>query len=271
MKGNAMRNLLTVFVGLAVFQTALAADQPVSNSNPEIYLQSRLDKVVSLKDPIDAAIDLALTELADEHGLQGKIVFNREAFKAEGIDDPLAVMVKLPKLTGVRLSIILDRLVGQINGAWVIRDGHLEITTATALRAETNVNESDPEAAFKRTMPVVRLTLKDVPLRKALADLANRCDRTVIIAPQAGEKGDVPVSAKFANVPLDTAVELLADMAELKLVRKANALYVTTPERAEPLLADEEKRRETIRRQEELQLRRSEIEAKKPAAPAENK
>lgn len=264
-----MRRILVILFGFAVVPAAFSADQPVSNSNPDLLLQRQLAKIVAMKDPIDAAIDLALTELADEHVLQGKFVFNKEAFKAEGIDDPLVVMVKLPKLTGVRLSVILDRLVGQIGGAWLMREGHIEITTATALRTETNLNDADPDAGFKRTVPVVRFTLKDVPLRKALEDLANRCDRTVILAPQAGDKGDVSVSAKFANVPLDTAVELLADMADLKVVRKANALYVTTPERAESLLSEEEKRREAIRRQEELQLRHREIEAKKPAPPAE--
>lgn len=266
-----MRYIFVFSLVLVAATNSNAADPPVSNSDPERQLQLKLAKVVSMKDPIDAAIDLALTELAEEHGLQGKIVFCKEAFKAEGIDDPLAVMVKLPKLTGVRFCVILDRLVGQMGGAWVLRDGHIEITTAAAVRAEINVNDADPDAGFKRTMPLVRSTLKDIPLRKALEDLASRCDRTVIVAPQAGEKGDVQVSARFVNVPLDTAVELLADMAELKLVRKANALYVTTPEKAEPLLAEEEKRRETIRRQEELQLRTREIEAKKPAMPPEKK
>jgi hypothetical protein len=76
------------------------------------------------------------------------------------------------------------------------------------------------------------------------------------------------------NVPLDTAIELLADMVELKLVRKANVLYVTTPERAEPLLAEEEKRKAAIRQHEKNQILRLDLEAKKtqatpPAAPKE--
>jgi hypothetical protein len=119
-------------------------------------------------------------------------------------------------------------------------------------------------------MPLVRVTLKDVPLGTALADLGGNHEKTIIVAPQVGDKADMPVSIRLVNVPLDTAVELLADMAELKLVRKANVLYVTTPERAEPLLAIEEKRREITREQEKIQLERQKLEAAKPPPP-ENK
>jgi hypothetical protein len=42
----------------------------------------------------------------------------------------------------------------------------------------------------------------------------------------------------LTNVPLDTAVQLLADMAELKVVHRDNVLYVTTPEHAAKLEKD---------------------------------
>jgi hypothetical protein len=44
-------------------------------------------------------------------------------------------------------------------------------------------------------------------------------------------------------VPLDAAVRLLADMANLKLVRLANVYYVTSPPNARLLRKEDEERR----------------------------
>jgi hypothetical protein len=47
-----------------------------------------------------------------------------------------------------------------------------------------------------------------------------------------GEKGKTAVTARLINVPLDRAVRLLADMADLKAVLLGNVLYVTSKENA---------------------------------------
>ena len=44
-------------------------------------------------------------------------------------------------------------------------------------------------------------------------------------------------------MPLDVAVQLLADMADLKLVRIANVYYVTSPQNAKVLQKEEDKGR----------------------------
>ena len=242
---------------------------PIAQGSDEsVQLAQKLAKVIEMKDGIEAALDLALTELADEHGLQGKIVYDKEAFKTEGVDNVAELMVKLPKLTGAKLGTVLDKLLGQVNGTYLIRANLIEITTRAARKAELDLHESDPETLHRQSLPVVRMTFKEITLRTALDQLAEKYDRTIVVAPQVAEKADAQINARFVNVPLDTVVELLADMVDLKLVRKSNALYVTTPERAEPLNAVEEKRREAIREREMNQIKRLELEAKKPAAVA---
>ena len=47
-----------------------------------------------------------------------------------------------------------------------------------------------------------------------------------------GEKGKFPVTASLLNVPVDSAVLILAEMAELKPVLIDRVIYVTTPENA---------------------------------------
>ena len=66
-----------------------------------------------------------------------------------------------------------------------------------------------------------------------------------------GEKARRPITATFAHVPVDSAVQLLADMAGLRMVVVDNVLYVTSPENAKDLQAQVDaraaKRREAER------------------------
>ena len=49
-------------------------------------------------------------------------------------------------------------------------------------------------------------------------------------------------TATLTNVPIDTAVRLLADMAGLQVIQVDNVLYVTTPENATRFAAELQKR-----------------------------
>jgi len=51
------------------------------------------------------------------------------------------------------------------------------------------------------------------------------------------------VTATLNNVPIDTAVLILSDMADLRPVALDNVLYVTTSENAEYLRARQEEQR----------------------------
>jgi hypothetical protein len=210
-----------------------AAGPAYASGPPELV--SKLNKTVSMKAPIDAALDLVLTELAEEHGLTGKILLDVPAFKAAGVEDIRAAMVKLDRLNDVKVSTVLKGLLNQVDGTYLVRDTHILITTRAARRAELGERDDDPDAAVRDAVPLVRITFTDTTLRKALEELATKFDRTIVVAPQAAEKGDTQVSAKLINVPLDHAVELLAEMSDLALVKRGNALFVTTPERAAAL------------------------------------
>ncbi len=56
----------------------------------------------------------------------------------------------------------------------------------------------------------------------------------------------------FDNLPLDSAVSMLADMADLRTILQDNAVYVTTPKNAQRLKSEQKKNRgihaETLRR-----------------------
>ena len=76
----------------------------------------------------------------------------------------------------------------------------------------------------------------DIQFTKALKDLAKETATNLVLDPrQAKKAADVRVSMKLDDVPLETAVRLMAEMAGLKPARMGNVLFVTSEERAEKL------------------------------------
>ena len=220
---NTMNRILSVAIVLALTATAGASGPP--------ELLTKLQKIVSLKDAIDAPLDLALADLADQHGLNAKFLLDVTAFKDAGLEDVKAANVKLDKLEGVKLQTILEALLKQVQGTFFVRETHIEITTKAERRIELNLRDDHADTPHRENLPLVRQTFTETSLRTAVEELAKRYDKTIIVSPHCADKADATMSAKFVNVPLDSVVEMLADMADLVVVKKANAYYITTPER----------------------------------------
>jgi hypothetical protein len=69
----------------------------------------------------------------------------------------------------------------------------------------------------------------------AIKQLAADNGANIVIDPRLKEKANAAVTLKLDDVPLESAVRLLAEVADLGTVRMSNVLFVTTPERAEKL------------------------------------
>ena len=69
----------------------------------------------------------------------------------------------------------------------------------------------------------------------AVKQLAADTGANVVIDPRLKDKANAAVTLKLEDVPLETAVRLLAEVADLGTVRMNNVLFVTTLERAEKL------------------------------------
>jgi hypothetical protein len=69
----------------------------------------------------------------------------------------------------------------------------------------------------------------------AVKQLAADTGVNLVIDPRLGDKANKTVTLKLDDVPLETAVRLLAEVADLGTVRMSNVLFVTTAERAEKL------------------------------------
>src|SRR5262249_22240047 len=145
-------------------------------------------------------------------------------------------------------------------GTFLVRADHLEITTpkqaaVEGLRAEVWVRVSEAAAAEvdatepvdRRPVPIVHARFADRPLNDALEELADQAGVSILLdARRAEEKVKERVTARLINMPLDAAVRTLADMAELRALDVDNGIYVTTKENAQNLQAEQDKRRQAM-------------------------
>ena len=66
------------------------------------------------------------------------------------------------------------------------------------------------------------------PLGEALKKLADDTPWSLVLDARVGDKAKLEITTTLKSVPLDTAVRILADMADLQPVIMDNVIYVTT-------------------------------------------
>jgi hypothetical protein len=84
----------------------------------------------------------------------------------------------------------------------------------------------------------VSLDLDQVPLSRALRQLARETATNVLVDAKVHKESETPLTLQLDDVPLETAVRLMAEMVGLKPVRLGNVLYVTSKASAAELRSD---------------------------------
>jgi hypothetical protein len=243
-----MRRALLCVTGLAVAAVVALtwpAPGPRAEEGKNEPLSARLTSRVSfpaLENP--TTLQDALDALADRFGLTFEV--NEAAFKAEMVEDVRSAAVAdrpFPKMTNVRLDTVLRKILARVPAAsgatYLLRADGIEITTGARLAQE--VWGRDYNGPF---LPLANATFEKRPLEDALKELAEAADFSILVDAKAAEKARTPVTARLANVPLDTGVRLLANMADLQSFLVDNVLYVTTKEGAAALAKQEKQRLE---------------------------
>jgi hypothetical protein len=163
---------------------------------------------------------------------------NEKAFQAEGLTDvsktEVAAESPLPPMNA-SLAAVLNKVLSRIpvdSGAtYVVRPDAIEITTQAAV-----LKEFYAPGTRERRYPLVVASFENKPLDDALKELAQQTGKNVILDLRTGKEGRTPITGDFMNVPLDNAVFLLADMANLATVRlNPTTLYVTTARNAQAI------------------------------------
>jgi hypothetical protein len=228
---------LVVVLGMAA--GARAAPTPARASERAEELAAALNKIVKFAGFDDPKTTLAeaLDSLAKRYDLAFDV--NERGFKLETVPDVLKTEVAqpnpIPEMNATLdtvLKKVLARVPSSSGATFLIRRDRIEITTVAEMRKEVwGPKYRGP------MLPLVQISFDKLTLREALRELAHQAAYNVVLDAAAVEKAKTPVTAKLRNAPLDVAVRLLADMADLRSVQVANTLYVTTPEKADALRA----------------------------------
>jgi hypothetical protein len=214
---------------LAWFAVAAPAPSTPQEAAPAVALYRRLD-FKGIDDPKTTLQDL-LDHLSGLYGVQFEV--NEKAFRFEMVDDVLKKEVAtppIPPMKNARLDVLLQKLLGRIgiqSGAtFLVRDEAIEITTGLFREAEVWGGGSVTK------LPLVHRKFDKAPLSDVLKELSDLTEFTILLDPRAADKAKTPITARFMNTPLDTAIRFLADMSDLQSMQRDNVLYVTSKENA---------------------------------------
>jgi hypothetical protein len=214
-----------------------------------VTFEKGLDPGTKFKDAVDLIADRFDMTIAVDYA----------AFRAmnpgESIDEQ---EVRLPRVIGARLSTVLRKLTEQVGGSYLVQSDHVLITSP--LRSQPAKWKDDQRQWALR----VDAQFDQLPLKEALQDLADQSGLSVVLDPTL-DADKRPVSITLSNVPVDTAVRVLADMVDGKMVVLDNVLYVTTFEKAGHLKAHQEGQVEQEREIFPVSPKEKKDDAAKPA------
>jgi hypothetical protein len=202
-------------------------------------LRARLDEPANLDKGVDANTPLqdVLEFFSDRYDIP--IVVDDKAFEAIGVQKIAEQPVSLPKLIEVSRATALHMLLAQImsdkgeRGTFLLRHDHVLVTTtwhATPARWTQD----------RPGIPHVDLALDRRPVDEALREVTALTGINVVVDVPAVAKARKTITAVMNNTRVDTAVRVLAEMAELKSVAVDNVLFVTTPDKAKQLQAEQD-------------------------------
>jgi hypothetical protein len=218
----------------------LTAKQEARQDARGLELRDKLGKPVDYQGIDDPKVTLqeVLDQLAQVYDLSFDV--NEKAFRDVELGDvhkyEVACRQPIPRMNtslGNVLQKILSR-VGDSRATYVFRKDVIEITTWKAVRAEFYPNRDEG-----LLLSLIHADFNERPLDEALRELARSSGISIIVDKQIAKTAKTPITAEFSNVPLDTAVRLLANMITLKMVQVDNVLYVTTKENAAELAAED--------------------------------
>jgi hypothetical protein len=107
-----------------------------------------------------------------------------------------------------------------------------------AIIGDTVLISTDDMVMYKQMRQRVSLDFEKEDLATALKKLARETATNLLVDSRAAKEAKMEVSLQMEDVPLETAVRLMAEMAGLKPVRVGNVLFVTTKTNAAEMRAD---------------------------------
>jgi hypothetical protein len=232
-------------LSLALAAAAPAPPPPPPKLPPAFGFAEALNKEIDFPgfDDPKTTLGEALASLEKHCGV--RFLINEKAFQdvqvAKVQEAEVCANGPIPAMPKVRLATVLRKVLARVpaetGAGYLMRRDGVEITTQMALQSEVwGENYQGP------LQPLIHVFAVNKPLDEILRGLADSEDLNVVLDPKVGEKGKTALSAQLVNTPVDAALDVLAHMADLKLVRIRNIYFVTTPEKAKAIeKAEQEK------------------------------
>lgn len=206
----------------AVLVNAVRADDNNSPNSVDT-IRKALDQSVTL-DYSSASLEDILGHLKDRTKIN--LVIDQTVLQAGTIDfNPNGNLIQL-KATRTKVRQVLQQLLNPYNLTYVILGETVLVTT-------------EGMAAQRQMRQRISLDVDNLPLHKALRDLARTHGVSLVIDPRIAKESQAKVSLQLEDSALETGVRLLAEFANLKAVRLGNVLFVTTEDKAEKLRREE--------------------------------
>ena len=153
------------------------------------------------------------------------------------------VKIRVSASAGQTLADLLTDVCAQLPGKCAYRIRHNQVLIGPAFQPPVIPGASSGAGDLYPTVPQnvlgeqllgepVSLAIEDRPLTEAIAELRKITGANIVLDARTKEKSKQSVSGTFDDVRLLTALELLADMCELKVVSNNNVFYVTSVENA---------------------------------------
>jgi len=225
-----LRNRFRVLVALLLL-ACLASPAPAApigeprpkNDSPAEKVRKALDQVIDVKienQPLEAAVN----QLREAHKIN--FVLDRVAVSTMGIDPMNGNLVNLEQ-SNVKLRTALRALLAPLHLTYAIIGDTVVITTEEA-------------AVTRQLRQRVSLDLDKAHLVVALKQLARDTATNLLVDPRVTKEAEAAITLQLDDVPLETAVRLMAELAGLKPVRLGNVLLVTNKASAVELRAEPE-------------------------------
>jgi hypothetical protein len=235
--------LVVAAVSVSPLSAARAAESPTAEqARRAAEVRRKLAATVNFggADDPEAKLGELLDLLAKLYDIAFEI--NEQAFKDEMIDNMADKPIgkAIPKMNNVSVEAALRRILARIPApsgtTFVVRGGVVEITTRRYV-SPSQWGGGQGEGGMVPT-PETSIVFEKRELRDALQEIADATGVNIVLDARVGDKGKTPVTATMRAVGVDTAVQLLANMADLTILPVENVLYVTTKENAKALRAE---------------------------------
>ncbi len=214
---------LVLALTLAARLPARPDEGPAKGETTAEKIRKDLDQTLANLDIENQQLHLALDQLHEETKVL--FVLDRVTIQQMGMDvDSLPVKVKR---RNVKVRAALRAILNPYGLTYAVVGDSVLVTT-------------EEMAVYRQLKQHVSVDLDRVQFATALKQLARETGTNLLVDARAQKEAQAPVSLQIDDVPLETAVRLLGEMAGLKPVRLGNVVLVTTKTHAAELRSEPE-------------------------------